>query len=102
MDNLPVEQVRAMGARYVISSDVSHRGPNSKKPENLFEIMLSMIYIMQSRAALPLEDASDCYIRPQVSQYSSWGFKDVPQVMEAGRKAARLVIPQLRRQLRIR
>jgi NTE family protein len=102
VDNLPVEQVRAMGARYVISSDVSHRGPNSKKPENLFEIMLSMIYIMQSRAALPLEDASDCYIRPQVSQYSPWGFKDVPQVTEAGRKAARLVIPQLRRQLRIR
>ncbi len=102
VDNLPVDQVRAMGAQYVISSDVSHRGPNTKKPENTFEIMLSMLYIMQSRAALPNEDASNCYIHPNVSQYTSWGFKDVPQVTEAGREAARQNIPQLRRQLRIR
>jgi len=102
VDNLPVDEVRAMGAGYVISSDVSHRGPHTKKPENLFEITLSMVYIMQTHAALPHEDASNCYIRPNVSQYSSWGFKDVPQVTEAGREAARQVIPQLRRQLRIR
>jgi len=102
VDNLPVDEVRAMGAGYVISSDVSHRGPHTKKPENPFEITLSMVYIMQTRAALPHEDASNCYIRPKVSQYSSWGFKDVPQVTEAGREAARQVIPQLRRQLRIR
>lgn len=100
VDNLPVTQVRTMGAQYVISSDVSHRGTNTKKPENLFEIMLSMLFIMQTRAALPHEDASDCYIRPIVSQYSSWGFKDVPLVTEAGREAARQAIPQLRRQLR--
>jgi NTE family protein len=102
VDNLPVEQVRRLGAGYVISSDVSHRGVNAKKPENPFEILLSMLYIMQTRAALPNEDESNCYIRPTVSQYSSWGFKDVPQVTEAGREAARQVIPQLRRELRIR
>lgn len=102
VDNLPVDQVRSMGAKYVISSDVSHRGAQTKKPDNLFEIMLSMLYIMQTRAALPNEDASDCYIRPKVSQYSSWGFKDVPLLTEAGREAARQAIPQLRRQLRIR
>jgi len=102
VDNLPAEQVKSMGARYVISSDVSHSGVNAKKPENPFEIMLSMVYIMQSRAALPNEDASNCYIRPMVAQYSSWGFKDVPQVTEAGREAARQVMPQLRRDLRIK
>lgn len=102
VDNLPVEEVRDMGARYVISSDVSHRGSNSKKPENAFEIILSMLYIMQARAALPNEDASNCYIRPNVSQYTSWGFKDVPQLIEAGREAASKALPQLRRQLRIR
>ena len=85
VDNLPVEQVRAMGARYVIASDVSKRGKINKKPENPFEVLLSMIYIMQARGALINEDQCDCYIRPQVSQYSSWGFKDAPLMKEAGK-----------------
>lgn len=102
VDNLPAEQVRSMGARYVISSDVSPGGENAKKPENPFEILMSMINIMQSRGALPKEDKSNCYIRPKVAQYSSWGFKDVPQMTEAGREAARQVLPELRKDLHIR
>lgn len=102
VDNLPVEQAREMGARYIISSDVSHRGVNAKDPENLFEVMMSMIYIMQNRAALPNEQASNCYIRPLVGHYTPWGFKEVPLVVEAGREAARQALPQLRKGLRLR
>lgn len=102
VDNLPVEHVRSMGAKYIIACDVSKRGPVSKKPENPFEILLSMIYIMQSRSALPNKDVCDCYIRPQVSQYSSWGFGDMPSVIEAGREAARAAIAQVKRELRLK
>lgn len=102
VDNLPIEEVKAMGANYVIASDVSRRGGTSKKPENPFEILLAMVYIMQERAALPNENACDCYIRPKVSQYSSWGFKDAPQMTEAGREAASQFLPKLKGNLRIK
>jgi NTE family protein len=102
VDNLPVDLVRSMGADYVIASDVSKRGTTNKKPENAFEILLAMIYIMQARAALPDTNQSECYIRPQVSQYSSWGFKDTPRMVEAGRDAAFYALPKLRRNLRLK
>lgn len=102
VDNLPVDLVRSMGADYVIASDVSKRGPGNKKPDNAFEILLAMTYIMQERAALPNADLCECYIRPQVSQYSSWGFKDAPRMVDAGREAAVSALPRLKRNLHIK
>jgi NTE family protein len=102
VDNLPVDLVRSMGADYVIASDVAKRGPGNKKPDNAFEILLAMTYIMQERAALPNADLCECYIRPQVSQYSSWGFKDAPRMVDAGREASRAALPKLKRNLRIK
>ncbi|MCX6056079.1 MAG: patatin-like phospholipase family protein [Chloroflexi bacterium] len=95
VDNLPVKQVRTMGAKFIIASDVSERGKLSKRPENPFEIVLSMICIMQARAALADKNACDCYIHPEISQYSSWGFADSPIVLEEGKKAAEAALPLL-------
>jgi NTE family protein len=39
VDNLPVSQVRAMGAKYVIASDVSKRGKINKNPENPLDVV---------------------------------------------------------------
>jgi NTE family protein len=100
VDNLPVDQLKEMGANFLIASDVSRRGSNSKRPGNPFEIVLSSIYIMQERAALVGQDACDCYIRPQVSQYSSWGFDASEKVLEAGVIATEAVLPQLLQQLK--
>jgi NTE family protein len=102
VDNLPVDLVRSMGADYVIASDVAKRGPGNKKLDNAFEILLAMTYIMQERAALPDTNQSECYIRPQVSQYFSWGFKDAPRMVYAGREASRAALPKLKRNLRIK
>jgi NTE family protein len=99
VDNLPINQLKLMGADFTIASDVSKRGTNSKRPGNPFEIVLSSIYVMQERAALVSQDECDCYIRPQVSQYSSWGFDTSEKVLEAGIIAAEAVLPKLTRQL---
>jgi len=101
VDNLPVNQVRAMGAKYVVASDVSKRGKINKNPENPIDVVMAMIYIMQARAALISEDACDCYIRPQVSQYSSWGFGDVDKMHDAGVEAAEKALPTLKRDLHL-
>lgn len=102
VDNLPVEQVRAMGAKFIIASDVSKKGSTGKPPENPFEVLLTTIYIMQAHCAYYNIDLSDCYIRPEISMYSSWGFKDSTKVVEAGKIAAHNAIPEIRQKLKNR
>lgn len=102
VDNLPVEQVISMGAKFIIASDVSSRGKVGAKPENPIEVLLSAIYIMQSQSAFYNIDRSDCFVRPDISMYSSWGFKDSLKVLEAGRTAAENVLPELKKKLKNR
>jgi NTE family protein len=100
VDYLPVEQVKAMGSNFVIASDVSIRGKLSEPPGNSFEVLMSSFYIMQERSAIVDSDACDCCIRPDVSQYSSWGFGDAAKVLLAGAAAAEAALPQLKHQLK--
>jgi NTE family protein len=102
VDNLPVEQVRKMGAQFIIASDVSKKGSTGKSPENPFEVLLTTIYIMQAHCAYYNIDLSDCYIRPEISMYSSWGFKDSVNVLQAGREAAEEIVPEIKRKLKNR
>ena len=95
VDNLPVEQVREMGAKFTIACDVSSPSKRGKRPENPFENILSMFYIMQERSTSLNQDLSDCLIRPNISQYSSWAFGDSTKVIEEGRRAAEAALPQL-------
>lgn len=97
VDNLPVEQVRTMGAGYVIACDVSYRSGFLRRPENPFEVFLMMFSIMQDRGALVSSDDCDCYIRPEVSQYPCWGFEESEKILIEGKIAAERVLPQLSR-----
>jgi NTE family protein len=99
VDNLPVDQIRAMGAKFTIASDVSNRGESTQRPENIFEVLQTMFNIMQDRGALITSDECDCYIRPNVTQYSCWGFSDGQKILEEGKKAAENALPKLLKQL---
>ena len=100
VDNLPVEQVRKMGAGFVIASDVSYRTEYSRQPENPFDVLLIMFNIMQDRGALVASEDCDCYIRPEVSQYSCWGFAETEKILIEGKIAAERALPQLSRILK--
>lgn len=102
VDDIPVEHLRTMNTDYIIASDVSRKGKINKKPDNMFEIMMAMFYIMQDRAASINEDDCDCYIRPQILQYSPWGFGDAPKMIEAGRVAAEALLPKLKKDLKLK
>lgn len=102
VDNLPVTEVKKMGADYVIAVDLAVRGGAFKRPENPFEVLMEMINIMQSRSTLPDPSECDCYIRPDVSKYSKWEFGDSDAVENEGVKAAEGVMDQLRKDLRLK
>ena len=102
VDNFPVADVKAMGAEYVIGVNLSRGRASDRLPSNLIEVFLDMINIMQARSAVANPSECDCYIRPEVSHYSAWSFGDAKQILEAGKTAAEIVVPQLKKDLRLK
>ncbi len=102
VDNLPVEEVREMGANYIIAVDLTSHGMTDRRPTSAMEVFIAMINIMQSRSSLPDFETIDCYIRPEVSRFPAWNFDEARAVEEAGRVAALEVLPQLKRDLQMR
>lgn len=102
VDNLPVSETKKMGADYIIAVDLSARGAAYKRPENLFEVLMEMIEIMQTRSALPDPTECDCYIHPEVTKYSKWTFGDSEAMEKEGEKATENVVAQLRKDLRLK
>jgi len=97
VDNLPIKQVRCMGAKFIIGCDVSARGKKGRRPENPLETVLAMISIMQARSVSLNREWCEVFIRPNISQYPPWGFADGDKMMEEGRKAAEASLPMLKR-----
>jgi NTE family protein len=98
--NLPVEQVRAMGADIVIAVDVGLRASEagySKKIESMGDI-LSRTYAIMSR---PGQDRmgrlADVLIAPDVTAFSASEFQKAEQIIPVGRTAVAEVSNQLAR-----
>jgi NTE family protein len=100
IDNLPVEEVRALGAKFIIASDVSRRGRNVKPPENPIDVLTASIYLMQARSAYCSADECDCYIRPDMGYSSAWGFKESLNTIESGRIAAEKMLPEIKEKMK--
>jgi NTE family protein len=100
VDNMPVSLAREMGATYVIAVDVSDHGELTEPPSNMIDVLWAISNIMQARSALPSEEEIDCFIRPDVSKYSAWGFGDVESMLAAGRAAAENMIIKLKTDLK--
>ena len=99
VDNLPAGQVKAMGADYIIGVDLSTSTQLKTRPVNVMEIAVSVMNLMQSRAALQDIPLIDCYINPKVNDLSMWSFSDSEELEKRGQEAAELVVARLRRDL---
>ncbi|MEA5077264.1 MAG: patatin-like phospholipase family protein [Anaerolineaceae bacterium] len=101
VDNFPVEQAKAMGATYIIGVNLSKSQASGRRPTNPFDMFMDMVNIMQARSAVADASECNCYIRPEVSMYSSWTFGEADKMLEAGVAATEAVVPQLRKDLKL-
>ena len=99
VDNLPAGQVKEMGADYIIGVDLSTSTQLKDKPNNVMEIAISVMNLMQARAALQDIPLIDCHINPKVNDLSAWSFGDSDELEKRGQAAAELVIDQLHKDL---
>ncbi|MHC1740490.1 MAG: patatin-like phospholipase family protein [Anaerolineaceae bacterium] len=102
VDNFPVTQARAMGAEYIIGVDLSRSKESGRRPTNPLEVFMDMITIMQARSAVADASECNCYIRPEVKLFSAWSFGEAAKIQEAGKTAAEAVLPQLKKDLKIK
>jgi len=95
INNLPVSAARDLGAEYLIAVDLSAPLVGRRKPpSNLVEMWLmsltTLIRNTNREAAM-----ADVVIRPEVGEYNWVELSRAPEIMERGRKAAALALPEI-------
>jgi len=96
LNNIPVDVVRDMGADIVVAVNVTSSLRPAHKLKAVWEIADQMVTIMMQDARdKQLEDA-DLIITPELSGYSSRGFKSTPELIQAGEIATQQKLADLR------
>lgn len=83
VENVPINTVKKMGAKYIIGIDLNAKH-SYKKPENILDIIAnSFHYIMQTSASLQTEKA-DILIQPDLSSFNRKDLTQVEKLMAKG------------------
>ena len=93
-DNVPVAVLRAMGADMVVAVDVAR--PTQREAEALWEVIAaSFAVVTEARVREQLSRHADVVIRPMVPDLSLLDFDHAAESIQAGREAARAILPDL-------
>ncbi|HNR96621.1 MAG TPA: patatin-like phospholipase family protein [Anaerolineae bacterium] len=101
INNLPVSAARDLGAEYIIAVDLSaplvgRRKPPSNLMEMWFMSLATLIRNTNREAAM-----ADVVIQPEVGEYNWVELNHAQDLMERGRKAATLALPQILADLKV-
>lgn len=97
----PVDQVRAMGAEYVISVKLVPPEGQRAKPRNVLELILTTFDLNTAHIAA-LEPAGDTTIVPDLTRTNAFDFKQTEDLIERGAEAARAKIEEIERGIGMR
>ena len=93
-NNLPVRPLFDMGADYVIAVDLFPSRRTPRRPPNTFSLLEVAFYSM-IRANSHERALAHVLIEPDIRDASFWDFAERDALIEAGRKAAREVLPRI-------
>jgi len=96
---VPAGLARQLGATHVISVPLPAANPTAA-PSNVFQVVNRCFQILQSRFEDSWRKETDLVIAPQVRGVEWHDFSRGEQLVEAGKRAAMAVIPQVRDWLR--
>ena len=95
VDNLPVDVVRDMGCDFVIASAVEESMYPPKELDNLLHVADQVSSIPMRNVTRISRIFADFVISPDMNNFSSTQFSNIPEMIEQGRKAALKAIPAL-------
>lgn len=97
LNNLPVSVARRLGADYVIAVDLLPPGTvGGKAPANLMELLVTALYMLM-RSTHNEGAEADRVIVPDIGHISLFDLGSAEELIEAGRVAAQLVVPKIKR-----
>ncbi|MFM7152493.1 MAG: patatin-like phospholipase family protein [Bacteroidota bacterium] len=84
--NLPVSEVREMGADYVIASNVSHGLKPHNQLNNAVQVLMQIAFFKDGEDNKRQIGLSNCYINQSLDGYSSGSFDKSDEILESGIK----------------
>jgi NTE family protein len=100
MDAVPIKQVREMGCRFSIASNVMQyakgQALSRKYPRNLFPILYRALQACGHEiTASRCERVADAIIKPAAGTIPMLGFRHIDRLVQAGERAAQEQLPQI-------
>jgi len=97
VNNLPVDQGRAMGADVVIAVDVGEPLRTRKQLESLADVTRQVLRMVVVRSVDRQKPDADLVIHPAVDEFTTSDFNKASRMIALGEEAAREVTEELRR-----
>ncbi len=98
--NLPVDDVRSLGADMVLAVDSSAKPEDKEHLTSLFEIMSQSITHQVRRETEKQAALADLVITPDTSEFSFADFPRIAEIVKTGEEAARAALPRMREIMR--
>lgn len=93
---VPAVPLREMGAERVISVYLAARWVKPRGPRHVFDIIGQCFSIAQDKMCGPWKSASDVVVEPDIGDFGYDDFARAAEMVRAGERAARAVLPQIR------
>ncbi len=97
---VPVEEVRKMGAEYVIAVDVGYQGAGHSKAKNLMEVLMYAFEMSDWQNVEPTRKKCDCLIDPDLSDIPMYNLSKAEEAINIGREAALKVIEKIKEEIK--
>ncbi len=100
VENLPLSPLKKMGAEVRIGVDLGH-WRTYKKTRSVIDVVTNSYGILIKPQCFMTEHKAEILIEPHLEKFSPSDFDKVNELMEAGYRAAKLAMPEIRKQLGI-
>ena len=94
--NLPVEDVKRLGADIVIGVDVSFTLIPEDEIISFLDIITQSLSFVEAQSREKQHQMCDILIQPDISELSMFSFNEVEEIIKRGETAARAKLPQIR------
>lgn len=98
VENLPLSPLKKMGAEIRIGVDLEV-WRKFRKTKNALDVIKSSYLILMKQQALFIDKNFEIIIEPHLENFRASDFDKSEKIMQAGYKAARLMIPEIKKQM---
>lgn len=95
-NNYPIDEVRRMGADFIIGVDVQDGLKTRENLTGATNILVQVSSLSMSEKMLSKIEKTDVYIKPDIREYGVISFADGSQIIDKGEEAAREVLEKLK------